>query len=665
MNRAARPERERSRVMVGAALVAVITVSAAIALAGPEPGPEQEALAWTAIHPDDWGLEDIAGLRSGRISLRDGPDGPTLVVYRLRAAEVPDFPPRVQSRTPTLTEGSYVVADFDGGIRNRLDGFFNSFEQAPSRAAAALATAPDGRVGLHLSYTREERGFCGLWVHFFDATRPPHERIFLDARSLATLSFWVRGAEGGERVVLKLADERWERLGDAVSLGEVGDFLPSGRVETEWQQAVVPLGSLPEGIADSSLASLVLEGIAPARGDIYVSRLAVSRSPDALPPVPDPTKRAAVVDVSPRATWIWNTRELLDDPAKRDGLLGFFAENGFDTVFLQLVSAPGGSLPAGEIDPDPGLRDLLTRLHASGVRVYALDGFKRYALPEYHPAILATIRNVARYNAESAESERFYGVRYDIEPYLLPGFHGPRQGEILGGYLDILARGANLAREGGLRFGADIPFWYDAPDEKTFEPVTTSFRGVEKPVSEHVIDLVDDIAIMDYRTAAYGADGVIRHAEGELRYADLVGKQAYVALETGILPDEILVDFEGEGGALPVDDRAGSGHVGLAALGDSALVIWRPAPDPAPSSGQTLEPVLTGLGVEPRAVVWWPATRRIAVPGGKLSFAGLGLESLQQALIETTRELGGHDSFAGFAIHYSESYRKLVEPERR
>lgn len=650
--------------MATAALLAVIAVSVAIALAASEPELVQERLAWTAIHPVDWGLEDIAGLRSGRISLRDGPDGPTLVVYRLRTSEAPEFPARVQSRTPTLSEGSFILADFTAGIRNRLDGFFNSFERAPSRAAATLAAAPDGRVGLRLSYTREERGFCGLWVHFFDVTQPPHERVFLDARSLTTLSFWVRGAEGGERVLLKLADERWERIGDALPLGEVGDFLPAGRVETEWQQAVVPLSAFPEGIADSSLASLVLEGIAPAHGEVYVSRLAVSRSPDALPPLPDPAAPAAA-EASPRAIWIWNTRELLDDPAKRDGLVGLLAANDFDTAFLQLVSAPGDSLPAGEIDPDPQLRDLLTRLHSNGIRVYALDGFKRYALPEYHPAILATIRNVARYNAESAEAERFHGVRYDIEPYLLPGFHGPRQGKILGGYLDILARGAQLARESGLRFGADIPFWYDAPDEMTFEPVTTSFRGVKKPVSEHVIDLVDDIAIMDYRTTAYGADGIIRHAEGELRYADLLGKQAYVALETGPLPDETLIDFEGEAAALPVEDRPGAGHVGLASLGDSALVLWRPTPDSAASAARTLELELPGLGVEPDRILWWPATRRIAVPGAKLSFAELGLAPLEQALAETTRELAGHASFAGFAIHYSESYRSLREPEPR
>ncbi len=564
-----------------------------------------------------------------------------------------------------MTGGRFIVDDFSGGNRNHLGGFFNAFEQSPSRARAALAAAPDGRFGLRLSYTREEQGFCGLWVHLFDVTRPPHERAFLDVRRLTTLSFWVRGSDGGERVLLKLADERWERLGDALTLGELGRFLPSGRVETDWQQAVVPLSALPEDLAPANLASIVLEGLAPIRGEVYVSRLALSEDPDSLPSLPDPIADPAKGQASPNAIWIWNTRELLDDAGRQDGLVRFLAARRFDTAFLQLVSAPGDPSAVGEIDPDPTLRGLLAKFTHNGIRVYALDGFKRYALPEYHPAVLATIRNIARYNAESAEAERFHGVRYDIEPYLLPGFHGPRRDEILRGYLDILARGARLAHESGLRFGADIPFWYDAPDEVTFEPVTLAFRGVEKPVSEHVIDLVDDVAIMDYRTTAYGADGIIRHAESELRYADQVNKPVYVALETGHLPDETLIHFGGEIAREPLEDRGGVGYVGLATVGDSALVVWRPQPDSAASPGQALAAEMARLGLEATEVLWWPATRLVAVPGDKLSFAGLGAQPLQQTLDESARELAGHDSFAGFAIHYSESYRTLLEEESR
>lgn len=646
------------------ATFAIAAVAGAVITAG-QSQTRQEASLAAAVHPADWGLSDIARVTSGRISLIDDPDGARIEVYRLSDAPAPAFPEHVRSERPPFSQSHFVVADFSAGVRNRVGGFFNAFAKAPSRASAALAPAPDGRMGLRLSYGREELGFCGAWIHFFDVTRPPDERVFLDATSAATLSFWVRGDRGDERVSLKLADVRWERRGDAVPLGDVGDFLPSGRIGTEWQQAVIPLSEIPEGIVLSELASMVLEGLAPSQGQIYLSRVAFSEGSDRLPPLPDPVPRTGGADISPRAIWIWNTAELLESPDLRQRLFRFLGAEGFETAFLQLVSAPASRLPEGEVDPDPRMRDLLTRFHELGIRVYALDGYKRYALPEYHPAVLATIGNVARFNEHSAEPERFYGVRYDIEPYLLPGFRGPRRGAILNGYLELLARGAQLASEDGLRFGADIPFWYDAPDEISFEPVTAVFRGIEKPVSQHVIDLVDDVAIMDYRTTAYGSDGIIRHAEAELRYASQRNKPAYVALETGRLPDETLIDFGGEPMRGPPDGRSASGRVGLAPLGDSVLVIWSPPPGRGIVERSEADALadLAHRGGDAASVLWWPTTGRIAVPGGKLSFAGLGVAPLQDALEETIRELGDYDSFAGFAIHYSDSYMDLLGAE--
>ena len=46
--------------------------------------------------------------------------------------------------------------------------------------------------------------------------------------------------------------------------------------------------------------------------------------------------------------------------------------------------------------------------------------------------------------------ERFYGVRYDIEPYLLPGFHGPRQSAILRGLLSLTDREIDELRSSGV-----------------------------------------------------------------------------------------------------------------------------------------------------------------------------------------------------------------------
>jgi hypothetical protein len=295
----------------------------------------------------------------------------------------------------------------------------------------------------------------------------------------------------------------------------------------------------------------------------------------------------------------------------------------------------------------------VSALHDGGIEVYALDGSRELALPANHEVVFETIRHVIRFNEGAEPDERFDGVRYDIEPYLLPGFHGPRRPEILLGYLEVLSRGADLARAGGLRFGADIPFWFDSPDEVTYEAVTARFRGAEKPVSEHVIDLADDVAVMAYRTQAFGADGVLRQAADELRYASTQGKRAWIALETGPLPDETLIDFKGEPRPDRRDLAVGSGAVGIAAAGDSLVVIWAPAGAPALQTGAHADAAID-------SVRWWPVTRRVEVPAAKLSFWTLGPDRLRETMAEVEGEAGHQESFAGFAIHYSESYGALL-----
>ena len=57
-------------------------------------------------------------------------------------------------------------------------------------------------------------------------------------------------------------------------------------------------------------------------------------------------------------------------------------------------------------------------------------------------------------------------------------------------------------------------------------------------MSDRVIDLVDTVAIMDYRTEAGGSNGTVAHAADELAYATRVGKTVQVALETTFIPDE-------------------------------------------------------------------------------------------------------------------------------
>jgi hypothetical protein len=80
----------------------------------------------------------------------------------------------------------------------------------------------------------------------------------------------------------------------------------------------------------------------------------------------------------------------------------------------------------------------------------------------------------------------------------------------------------------GMVYGVDIPFWFD----EDVPPMPLQYNNQSKDLSRHLIDLVDNVGIMDYRNFAGGMDGIITHGLGEVEYASKMGKKIYIGLET-------------------------------------------------------------------------------------------------------------------------------------
>jgi len=190
-----------------------------------------------------------------------------------------------------------------------------------------------------------------------------------------------------------------------------------------------------------------------------------------------------------------------------------------------------------------------------------------------------------------------------------------------------------LAKNGGLAFGVDIPFWFDSMNE-VYEPMAFV---AGRPVSEWIIDIVDNVGIMDYRTVAYGADGVIAHAIDEIRYAEKKGKKIYIGLETVFLPDETIYEF---------GPRGKGGRVLIKKLGpNKAQLIWIPE----------------GKQVSTQEGILFHQTRAIPVSAGKITFDKKKSADLTEVMEQTERELSQFSSFQGFIIHSYESYRPWLE----
>ncbi|MFQ5538186.1 MAG: hypothetical protein ACE5GJ_12140 [Gemmatimonadota bacterium] len=380
------------------------------------------------------------------------------------------------------------------------------------------------------------------------------------------------------------------------------------------------------------------------------------------PPVSPPPITAERRAALHRALWVWNTRELIADPEARRAFLDFVIRHGFDRIFLQLPPARGSAPRKGFVPFDPGaVGEIVAELGGVGAGVYALDGDPAYALPANHDGVLRTVARVAAYNASAPPGARFLGVRYDVEPYLLPGFQGPRRGEILDGYVMLAARVSEAAAEAGLRFGMDIPFWLDTPDEETGRLLTARLDGVEAPVLGHLLAHVSDLAVMDYRTRAYGLDGAVAHALGELTAAREEGVGVYVALETVALPDEDLYTFRGAGhsGA----ELAGPGPwVALSPLPEGGAGVWLVEAGEPGAARARLKEEISARGASAAETFWWPAGRPVRVRADKQSFHNLGAAALETQADRIIRKLGGSPAFLGLAYHHYGSLRALLRP---
>ena len=336
--------------------------------------------------------------------------------------------------------------------------------------------------------------------------------------------------------------------------------------------------------------------------------------------------------------WLWKTRELLSG-ADRGHRLGHFCRmQGVNELYLQLPyrsSRTAGGRWRLHWD-EVALRRLVVALSASGTRVFLLDGSPQLALAERHGLLARLIESIASYNRRNDMRARVQGLRLDIEPYLLPRFSGAHRSEILQQYLDMLRRARLTADRFGLKLAIDIPFWFD-------QLCVPAGGPGQRRLSELVIDLADDVAIMAYRTQVVGDNGIVALVADELRYASLVGKTVLIGLETAPLADEIHAVFSNLGNVTTAGEFAailprGAGHV---------RIVW---PFTAKQTASHF----------PGRVRLLPLSSKRVLPAARLSFARLGARAFWRVQRELKQRLARWSAFGGLATHAYASYRALV-----
>jgi hypothetical protein len=224
--------------------------------------------------------------------------------------------------------------------------------------------------------------------------------------------------------------------------------------------------------------------------------------------------------------WVWNFSTAVSTLSQRNKLINFAISNKINLLYVNT----GGVLP----DHPKEFSDLIKRAHMNGIQVYALDGDSSWALTNNHAFALNRIQEVLDFN-KNHNSTKFDGIQHDIEPYLLSEWTTDQNGtagQLLQLLQDTEAKIKNYST--GMQYTMTVPFWYDEA------PIVTTYNGLTKPLDYLILDIVDSIAVMDYRNSAGNTntnlDGQIDHGKQEVEYAASVGKKAIIAAETSV-PD--------------------------------------------------------------------------------------------------------------------------------
>ena len=129
---------------------------------------------------------------------------------------------------------------------NTFGGRSSTYMQQPSgilaRRTDEVFYGEEGR-SLELRYKKAAEGGPhgkGGWCGYYTIVKKG-PRKYYDASAYTYLTFWVKGAKGGENFKIGLADEVWDQREDSMKSEQIGAYLEAGKITTEWQKARIPL----------------------------------------------------------------------------------------------------------------------------------------------------------------------------------------------------------------------------------------------------------------------------------------------------------------------------------------------------------------------------------------------------------------------------------------
>ena len=122
-------------------------------------------------------------------------------------------------------------------------------------------------------------------------------------------------------------------------------------------------------------------------------------------------------------------------------------------------------------------------LNKSNISTYYLTGNPSWATENRNRTMRAKIKQIAMYNNKVSDNEKFTGIVFDVEPYLLSDWSRNKD-DIMVKFLENMTNSYNYAQQFNLEIIVCIPYWFDNNYYDTLEALI-------KNASDH-------IAVMNY-----------------------------------------------------------------------------------------------------------------------------------------------------------------------
>lgn len=253
------------------------------------------------------------------------------------------------------------------------------------------------------------------------------------------------------------------------------------------------------------------------------------------------------LDKDEHGTWLW-TPVLQMTEEYKTMILDNAKKEGVNTVYLSIDSyldifvMPEGEEKKKKKQEFSAVLDKFIALaNERGIEVDAECGWRNWAEEGHTYKPLAIVSYVMEFNEN--HQNRFRGIQYDIEPYLLEDFSANKV-QVMKRFVKLVDQTEQFIGNSGLLLSIVIPEFYDKRDGVI--PVF-SYGGKRDSVLVHLLDILDErkdssIIVMSYRNFADGKDGSIDISKNEMRTANLgaYSTRMILAQETGdVLPEYV------------------------------------------------------------------------------------------------------------------------------